>query len=109
MGMRQIDIIGVVGKTQDATQATQGQARAHATQQDVIAAQQSARAEHAGEHVDAAAPEDRLELSTDTEGGGKGGGGGSAEQAESEASEPLVPEIEPDSAANPEHHVDFLA
>ncbi len=101
MGMRQMDLIGIMGKTQDAAQAQQVSNRSHAALQDHIAVRQAAQAEQASEHISATAPEDRLELSTEGDGGGYGGGGGGTRPGEDEEPAPAPPAEE--------HQVDFLA
>lgn len=107
MGMRPIDIIAISGKTQDAAQAQAASVRAHGNLQDQLAVQQSARSERASELVAGVTPEDRLELSTQGDGGTAGGGGDSTGSAPDPEGEALI--LEEGEPALSERHIDFLA
>lgn len=106
MGMRQADMIGIVGKTHDAVQAQQTNVRGHDIVQDKLAIKQTAEAEHASEQVSATAPEDRIDLSAEWQGGAGGGGdeGGGKSKTKSE-----TPEEQPTDEKSGEHHIDFMA
>lgn len=104
MGMRPIDIIAIVGKTHDAAQAVQANARSHGTMQDHIAARQAAKADLASEQVRESTGDDRLELSTEENGANGGGGDTGYHSMEEEAEDELD-----DRTLPPEHQIDFLA
>lgn len=103
MGMRPIDIIPIVGKTLDASQAQQNNTRGPSTTQEIFAVEESVQADISSEKVAAAEPEDQLELNANADGGGLGGG-----DSETKESEKNNSDSEQENEIPP-NHIDFLA
>jgi len=104
LGLRPIDIVSVIGKTQDHQQAQQTSQRQHVAQQQQLAVQQVAREELGHTQVSEVPTEDRLELQTEREGAGYGGeyGADTPDEANGEDDEDAAP-------GGTNSHIDFFA
>jgi hypothetical protein len=105
MGMRQSDMIGIVGKTQDAVQAQHTNVKGPVIHQENLAIKEAQKADRASEQVIASAPDDRVDLSSKWQ----GGSGAGEEDESSKKSDPEDKPAVPEEISPEEHHIDFLA